>query len=617
MKAERKAAHTITFPLLNIMLQKFRMCAIPVDLRSGVSRPQTYSKNCLKTALDEIDRCRPFFLCFLGMRYGFVPHDMYDSLNLPDNSQYSWIKQFPQNLSILHYEILHAVLNTTKPRPDNVAHGHYSAPGMYFHSDPGQALAPLIRAAYGADHDSELSSRLPSARSIHASCPVDDARRSRHAFPRTCAPASVVRGKDDNQDIPSVPSTTLFYMRSPAFLASANFQESANTEEREIDAARKKIEETQLRRLESIASEEELQSKKQVDEEPDDNFWAGDWLEIFVFDAYGLIPKNAKKSRSDAKTDKAKREAALMAAQREVSHNIMNLSRPASRMGSAQQRSTAADAPTSFEAAPVATSAAVAVVPAASAAPAAVALTPSGLEDDGGGDEDVVTSSSANADTSAPNDRAPHDPATIRPKSALHSPLSQKKSISGQRDGVVFDMSDQALVFEDSGMIGDNGQRPDTAIQFFGDGQQAGACERPEDEFLNAGVKDSDDSLGIPAALSDSGLIVEPEVLFGFQLILTYGPSVRHSKTIPLTSSAWNELIRIPVREGIRIQGQGKVAVKLVKRMNGVDETVGETRLEVGKLLPHKTEFSTLSISSSVQLSLQAAFIPERVQVMK
>ena len=40
-----------------------------------------------------------------------------------------------------------------------------------------------------------------------------------------------------------------------------------------------------------------------------------------------------------------------------------------------------------------------------------------------------------------------------------------------------------------------------------------------------------------------------------------------------------------------------------------------ELFMEVAKLLPHKTDFLVLSISTSVQLSLQVAFIPERVQV--
>jgi hypothetical protein len=597
MKAERKAAHNITFPLLNIMLQRYRMCAIPVDLRSGVTRPQSYGKDCLKIALDEIDRCRPFFLCFLGMRYGFVPFDMYNTLNLPDNSQYDWVKQFPPTLSLLHYEILHAIVNTTKPRFDHAAHGHYSAPGMFFHSDPGAKLAPIIRAAYGADYDAEISSRLPEARSLHSSHPVDDARRSRHAFPRTCAPASVCFGSDENQFIPSIPSTTLFYMRSPAFLNSANYQEAMNNEEREIDAARKKIEETQLARLESIASEEEVSYKKQMDKEPDDNFWAGDWLEIFIFDAQGLIPKASKKTSSQTQAGKSKREAQVLAAQREVSQNVMSLSRPVSQAGLSKKNAALS---------------AEAGAADALSAPAA----PSGLEDDGGGDED-------NQDvTSNPVDgKAPDQAGSSRPKSALRVSIKQGEIASSDQQ-LEFASDDRVFLFEETQEDGAVEQRPDTAIHFFGDDHlQTDEIERTEEQFVNTNAGD-EDALGpsaITSVVSDTTAdsLVETETRNGFQLTLTYGPSVRRSKWIPVTSAAWNELVRIPIREGIRLQGQGKVTIKLIKRISNVDETVGEAKLEVAKLLPFKTDFSVLNISSSAQLSLQAAFIPERVQVRK
>jgi hypothetical protein len=581
MKAERKAAHTITFPLLNIMLHKFRLCAIPVDLRSGVTRPQTHCKLCLKISLDEIDRCRPFFLCFLGMRYGFVPFDMYETLSLPDNSQYAWIREFPQTLSILHYEVLHAILNTTKPRVDNAAHGHYSAPGMYFHSDPGMKLAPLIRAAYGADYESELSSRLPGAHAMHAACPVDDRRRSRHAFPRTCAPASVVSGVDASQDIPSIPSTTLFYMRSPSFLESANFQEAMNGEEREIDNARRKIEENQLRRLELLANEEEVKLKTLLDKEPDDDHWAGDWLEIFVFDASGLIAKKAKGKKSSSKQDQKSD-----AARREASQDIMSVSRPGSSL-SQRQAPPLADASSSSA--------------------------PSGLEDDGGGDEPPPEAASASVDPLAPHEHAPDEPVHTRPKSALRASHSEDKTESGQQAEVLFAADDEVFVFEESADHG-SGQRPETAVQFFEGGVGVeGTEEHPEDEFMNAG--------GVVATAAESGKsefdsnVPEAEVKSGYQLTLTFGESVRYTKWIPLTQSSWNELIRIPVREGIKLQGQGKVTVKLLKRQNSKDETVGDSKLEVARLLPHKTEFSIIKLSSSVQVSMQVAFLPERVQV--
>jgi hypothetical protein len=603
MKAERKAAHCITFPLLNIMLRKFRMCAVPVDLRSGVTRPQTYNRDCLKTAVDEIDRCRPFFLCFLGMRYGFVPFDMYETLNLPDSSQYAWIKQFPSSLSLLHYEILHAILNTTKPRADNCAHGHYGSLGVYYNSDPSKKLASLVRSAYGADYDAELSSRLAAANALHASHPIDDVRRSRHAFPRTCAPSSLVYGEEENQYIPSIPSTTLFYLRSPAFLASANFQEAVSIEEREIDVARKKIEENHLHRLECEVSEEVAALQQLAGKEPDDSVWAGDWLELYIFDAAGLIPKKSKSKNSARQSEKEGRSAAVLAAQRQVHRNILSLSRPGSRTGPVHAQTSGAERSSA--------------APKTATAASGSEHSRGGLEDDGGGDEDPERAPSHSTHSAAAGSSAPDESSLTRPKSALRTPLATSNAVSNQVD---FAENEHVFVFEEPGAEGDSGERPDTAIQFFGDDRQlTAASEHHEDDFVNSGGGDVSSASEIKTGASEldsSSVPLEPESQNGYRLTFTYGPSVRHSKWISPASSAWNELIRIPIRQGIRLQGQGKVTIKLVKHNNNADETIGEAKLEVAKLLPHKTDFSVLRISSSVQLSLQAAFLPQRVQVI-
>jgi hypothetical protein len=173
-------------------------------------------------------------------------------------------------------------------------------------------------------------------------------------------------------------------------------------------------------------------------------------------------------------------------------------------------------------------------------------------------------------------------------------------------------------LFDDSEKQQDAESQPDTSIQFFGDDrQQTATSDRLEDQFVNVDDDEAVHALVYQEVAAGSGtdLTSDSEHRTGFHLIFTYGASVRQSKTIPLMSSSWNELIRIPIREGIRFQGQGKVNIKLVKRINHAEESIGECKLEVSRLLPHKTDFSVLSISNSVQLSLQTAFVPQRVQV--
>jgi hypothetical protein len=352
-----------------------------------------------------------------------------------------------------------------------------------------------------------------------------------------------------------------------------------------------------------------------LDQEPGDDFWNGDWLEMYIFDANGLIPKKSKKKKSETEAARAHREATLLAAQRQVSQNILSISRPGTRTGSAQQTvALHADA----AAVTVASHADAAAVTAISAANRADTQHDEvGLEDDGGGDEDPREAQTNPIEVSVNSqEESEHEK---RPKSALRKPPPPESTGIGHTNEVDFATNDDVYLFEDSEGKQAIERRPDTAIHFFGDGrQQTATTDRPEDQFVNTGEVETAHSLVDQESASGFGgnLHSDTETQTGFQLIVTYGASVRQSKTIPLTSSSWNELIRIPIREGIRFQGQGKANVKLIKRINNAEETVGECKLEVAKLLPHKTDFSVLNISGSVQLSLQAAFVPQRVQVI-
>jgi telomerase protein component 1 len=69
MQAERDHLVRFVFPRLREALARRRLHLVDVDLRWGVTSDQ----NALELCLDEIDRCRPRFLCMLGGRYGWVP----------------------------------------------------------------------------------------------------------------------------------------------------------------------------------------------------------------------------------------------------------------------------------------------------------------------------------------------------------------------------------------------------------------------------------------------------------------------------------------------------------------------------------------------------------------
>jgi WD40 repeat protein len=73
MHAERDYLSRLVFPELRSRCQKRGAEFIGLDLRWGVTQEEAQREGALKLCLDEIERCRPFFVCLLGSRYGWVP----------------------------------------------------------------------------------------------------------------------------------------------------------------------------------------------------------------------------------------------------------------------------------------------------------------------------------------------------------------------------------------------------------------------------------------------------------------------------------------------------------------------------------------------------------------
>lgn len=73
MHAERDYLNRFVFPELRSRCQRRGADFIGLDLRWGVTEEEAQREGALKICLDEIERCRPFFVCLLGSRYGWVP----------------------------------------------------------------------------------------------------------------------------------------------------------------------------------------------------------------------------------------------------------------------------------------------------------------------------------------------------------------------------------------------------------------------------------------------------------------------------------------------------------------------------------------------------------------
>jgi hypothetical protein len=106
MKAERDYLVKFTFPELRALCESRGVTWGDVDLRWGVADEQKAEGKVLPICLDEIQRCRPFFIGLLGERYGWIPEEIPKELI----EREPWIEP-RQGRSVTEFEIVHGVLN--------------------------------------------------------------------------------------------------------------------------------------------------------------------------------------------------------------------------------------------------------------------------------------------------------------------------------------------------------------------------------------------------------------------------------------------------------------------------------------------------------------------------
>lgn len=114
MHAERDYLSKFVFPVLAEWCSKYKLKLIDVDLRWGVTEIDAIeNKRTVEVCLENIDKCRPLFLCFLGQRRGWVP--TYDDVSAKTFEKYPALSDAIQaGLSVTEMEICHAVISPFK-----------------------------------------------------------------------------------------------------------------------------------------------------------------------------------------------------------------------------------------------------------------------------------------------------------------------------------------------------------------------------------------------------------------------------------------------------------------------------------------------------------------------
>ena len=124
MHAERDYLVKRVFPELRRWCAQRKLKLMDIDLRWGVSEADALeNKRVVEVCMRNIDRCRPFFLCFLGQRRGWVPGVA--DVNPATLEAFPALRQHLGQRSVTELEILHALTSPLDGCSTPVSHARF------------------------------------------------------------------------------------------------------------------------------------------------------------------------------------------------------------------------------------------------------------------------------------------------------------------------------------------------------------------------------------------------------------------------------------------------------------------------------------------------------------
>lgn len=122
MQDEREYLIKHIFPELRTLCRERGVEFTEIDLRWGVTEEEAQQGKVVKICLDEIDKCRPYFIGLLGERYGWVPSHQDIVKDKALNEEYPWIiSSVDEGTSVTEMEMVYGVLDN----PDFAKHSYF------------------------------------------------------------------------------------------------------------------------------------------------------------------------------------------------------------------------------------------------------------------------------------------------------------------------------------------------------------------------------------------------------------------------------------------------------------------------------------------------------------
>ncbi len=112
LQEEREYLIKKVFPELRALCRSRGVSFTEVDLRWGLTEEQQRLGRIIRTCLEEIDRCRPYFIGIIGRRYGWTPEYHEVAMDPDIQERYPWIESLTlDGGSLLEMEFTHGALN--------------------------------------------------------------------------------------------------------------------------------------------------------------------------------------------------------------------------------------------------------------------------------------------------------------------------------------------------------------------------------------------------------------------------------------------------------------------------------------------------------------------------
>lgn len=132
LHAEREHLVKQVLPELRALFRGRGVEFTEIDLRWGITEAESASGRTVRICLDEVDRCRPYFLGILGGRYGWVPRPEDLAADGALCAAHPWVEgEVAAGASVTELEILHGALRGGPP--DGTAY-------FYFREGPAVGL---------------------------------------------------------------------------------------------------------------------------------------------------------------------------------------------------------------------------------------------------------------------------------------------------------------------------------------------------------------------------------------------------------------------------------------------------------------------------------------------